>query len=368
MLKPLYVSIFLPLLLLGMGVCADSAMAQDKFPIISSPEPRFDFGERDNSEKVVHTFKVVNLGTAPLEIKEVKTSCGCTVAELKKKVLQPGEDTDVQATFDLKGKQGSQTKHLTVFSNDPKSPAYKLTLQGQSVPAIKVEPALVNYGRIMDPPLEPEEPEEEDENAEEEEEKDPKEQVVTIKSNRDDLTFNITSVNCSLPQVEVTTETIEEGKHYELTAYLKDTSKPTLLTGMITIRTDNKRRPLIQVRITGQILGDLDIIPRELNITDTGDPGRKIMQYARISAGRIQEFEVLEATTDVEGVTIEIIPRGENNFQLKIENIPTTEAIKDKSIVLKTDIESTPTIEIPFRYIKRQPKPARPPVPNAPKQ
>ena len=58
-------------------------------PRIFSPEPTFDFGSQDNEGKVEHDFTVMNVGTGTLEISDVKSSCGCTVAEMAKKSWLP---------------------------------------------------------------------------------------------------------------------------------------------------------------------------------------------------------------------------------------------------------------------------------------
>ncbi|MBI2432684.1 MAG: DUF1573 domain-containing protein [Candidatus Hydrogenedentes bacterium] len=126
------------------------AAAPQGGPKIESPEPEFDFGSIDNEEKVEHDFVIKNVGDALLEIARVKTSCGCTVAELKEKSLQPGAETIVSATMSIKGKQGVQTKYLTVESNDPAQPLYRLTLTGTAIASVNIEPRNLNFGRVID--------------------------------------------------------------------------------------------------------------------------------------------------------------------------------------------------------------------------
>jgi hypothetical protein len=68
----------------------DEIVAAEKQPRILCEEPTFDFGSRDASETVDHTFVLRNTGTADLEIKSVQPACGCTTAELEKKTVPPG--------------------------------------------------------------------------------------------------------------------------------------------------------------------------------------------------------------------------------------------------------------------------------------
>jgi hypothetical protein len=50
----------------------EAGQKQDGVPIIILEEPTFDFGQVSQGEVVTHDFRVVNNGTAPLEIKQVK--------------------------------------------------------------------------------------------------------------------------------------------------------------------------------------------------------------------------------------------------------------------------------------------------------
>src|SRR5690606_5552180 len=101
-------------------------------------------------EQVAHNFVVKNVGDEVLELGEVKVTCGCTVAKLEKNSLAPGEETTIAATLNLKGKQGVQSKKITVQSNDPEQPNYYLEFKGTATATIMMEPNLLNLGRIMD--------------------------------------------------------------------------------------------------------------------------------------------------------------------------------------------------------------------------
>lgn len=65
-------------------------------------------------------FKVTNDSEREVSIDQVKTSCGCTVAELPSQpwILKPGESGDLKATMDLKGKQGRISKLITVKTSE----------------------------------------------------------------------------------------------------------------------------------------------------------------------------------------------------------------------------------------------------------
>ena len=108
----------------------DENLATEKQPHIFCEEPTFDFGSRDTSETVDHTFVLKNTGTADLEIRRVQPACGCTTAELEKKLVLPGESSRISAKLSLAGRTGELQKPILIESNDPTNPAFQLVMKG----------------------------------------------------------------------------------------------------------------------------------------------------------------------------------------------------------------------------------------------
>lgn len=68
-------------------------------------------------EKAGCFFKYTNTGTGPLVITAAATSCGCTVPRYDKKPLEPGDSGSLEVIFDSSGREGFQTKTITIMSN-----------------------------------------------------------------------------------------------------------------------------------------------------------------------------------------------------------------------------------------------------------
>jgi hypothetical protein len=66
-----------------------------------------DFGIVKAGDLVKHSFVIKNNSDRVLNIKDVSTSCGCTVSEVKNKILKPGESALVDVKFDSKGYSGA---------------------------------------------------------------------------------------------------------------------------------------------------------------------------------------------------------------------------------------------------------------------
>ena len=106
---------------------ADSAKA----PKINFDKMTHEFGEIGDKEPVNTVFVFKNTGQQPLEILKTKATCGCTTTDPEKKLLQPGESSNIKVTFDPRGKDGEQFKQVTIISNDPSQPSVKLNIKAK---------------------------------------------------------------------------------------------------------------------------------------------------------------------------------------------------------------------------------------------
>lgn len=97
-------------------------------PIADYPESEHNFGTIKQGQVVEYFFQVRNNGNTTLTINDIKTSCGCTAAVVKKKELFPGDWTQIRVQFDSSGLSGKVTRIVSVTTNDPKHPRKLLTI------------------------------------------------------------------------------------------------------------------------------------------------------------------------------------------------------------------------------------------------
>lgn len=74
-------------------------------------------GTINEGEKLEIVYRFKNTGEKPLIIKEVKPSCGCTVAEKPEQPIAPGAEGSIKAAFDSHNKPGPNHKTITVTAN-----------------------------------------------------------------------------------------------------------------------------------------------------------------------------------------------------------------------------------------------------------
>lgn len=78
---------------------------------------RHDFGVIKQQDKVSYVYTFTNTGTQPLNIRDVKASCGCTIPKWPKKPIPPGKTGEIKIVFTAAGKSGPQHKVVTVTAN-----------------------------------------------------------------------------------------------------------------------------------------------------------------------------------------------------------------------------------------------------------
>ncbi len=116
------------------------ATIEEYFPPMSDEEkakaPRLvfesishDFKRISAGATVSTDFTFTNTGKSPLNIRDTRTNCGCTVSKLSSENIKPGESGTISVTFDSKGRKGTQQKTVTVFSNDPTAPTQTLVVK-----------------------------------------------------------------------------------------------------------------------------------------------------------------------------------------------------------------------------------------------
>ena len=87
-----------------------------------------DYGKITEGTEGKRVFEFTNIGDAPLIIKNIKSSCSCTVPKKPEKPIMPGKKGQIEVSYDTK-KLGGFSKSFTIFSN-AKTERKNLTIKG----------------------------------------------------------------------------------------------------------------------------------------------------------------------------------------------------------------------------------------------
>ncbi|MEN6447866.1 MAG: DUF1573 domain-containing protein [Syntrophaceae bacterium] len=109
-------------------------------PEIFVPEEIFTFSPVLDGQEVRHDFVVLNNGTSPLELIEVKTDCGCTTVSYPGQI-PPGGKGNIATKLATKGYGGDRvTRTMVIRTNDRKRPEINLVLVGEVKPLADIVP------------------------------------------------------------------------------------------------------------------------------------------------------------------------------------------------------------------------------------
>lgn len=103
--------------------------AQEKNPMINFEKETIDYGNISKGSEGTRTFVFENTGTAPLLIKGVRSSCGCTIPKKPEDPIAPGEKGEIIVRYDT-NRVGVFRKTITVNTNVPTNAMIALKIKG----------------------------------------------------------------------------------------------------------------------------------------------------------------------------------------------------------------------------------------------
>jgi hypothetical protein len=98
-------------------------------PRLQCAAPVHDFGQVTGGEVARHEFVFTNVGDGVLEVREVRSSCGCTTAGTWSRQVEPGQSGSIPIELHTEDVSGLLEKPLTVVCNDPFQPEVTLLVR-----------------------------------------------------------------------------------------------------------------------------------------------------------------------------------------------------------------------------------------------
>jgi hypothetical protein len=272
-------------------------------PTIFFENPDFNFGQIYKGQKVEHIYTFENRGKDTLTIKKVKSSCGCTAVILTNNTILPGETGEIRATFSSGSLTGNINKSITVASNDPDTPKYRLTISGEIIKDLIIKPEHIDFGSVSVG------------------EKSSK--TISVKS-QTEPDFKIKKITSSKPFMDATIVGKKNGG-YIIKIALKHNPVIGRFSGGIYLETNSQIQQKINVPFFGEIAGDITTYPKKIyfgSVVKGKEPSQKL--YVKINKSNI---EMLEIKTFPDYISTRIIEKreGENPHYL-IEVILHSEA------------------------------------------
>jgi hypothetical protein len=315
----------------------EAAKAPEPRPQVTVDEPIADVGKVVKGETVRHEFIVRNTGTAPLEIREVRPACGCTVVEFDK-TIAPGASGKVTASLDTSGlASGGGSKAISLFTNDPETPRVQLTMQASVLEYLVFNPGFARFvkGKGNTPGV-----------------------VENIFYTPRFDGLEITGVESPFPYLDIQyreatdEERRPEGKvpQYVLTLTLDYNKAPVgPMTGEVAVHTNHPKQKTAWLKVSGFVRPLLAVTPPAANYGDIDQPERMTTNFL------VKNFapfavQVTKVEEDIEGAEAKVtaLEAGKvYNVELKFDPKMPKGAFRG---VLKiyTDSKEQPVVEVPL--------------------
>lgn len=107
-----------------------------------------DFGVMSPGEEGEREFIIRNVGEGPLRLRVGASTCKCTLGELDKSVLEPGEETQITLSWTVKPGAAEFGQSAQLLTNDPSRVAITLRIKGKIVEDFQLIPQTWTFGEV----------------------------------------------------------------------------------------------------------------------------------------------------------------------------------------------------------------------------
>ena len=301
----------------------------EKQPRIFCEEPTFDFGSKDSSEIVDHTFVLKNTGHSDLVITAVRPACGCTAAELTQSPIPPGESAKLSAKLTLAGRNGQVQKPILIESNDPANPALQLVIKGVIGTDFQITPrTMVLRKDSPDAPVTA---------------------SVIVKSMKNE-NFEITDAKSEGGKLKLRWDKFPDENSYQITANLEERLAAGQYEDKITLETNHPTRKQLEVSVIVVVPSPIAVAPLKivLDSTATAPVSRTII----LKNPAKDTLSIDKIETPDSSMTSQFEAMGHFGVRVMIGNIQPTSALAGQSV--KILLSTGQSVQIPFE-IKDKP-------------
>ncbi len=260
-------------------------------PVADFVQKVIDFGPVAKGEKLNAVFEVRNTGQAPLEITQVRPTCGCTVASFDK-TIPPGGTGKINAEVDTSAFLGPISKAIIVFTNDPQARNASIVVKADVKAFIEALPrSLLRLNVLQGEPA--------------------SDKVVLVAS--DGSTFKVTSVEAPEGPYQIKFRELGQGERlgnysgsqWEVVVTVPADAKDGMLNHKLTVKTDSPKAPEVPLTVSGLVRPIIQVVPGEIafgTVPNDAPVGRSVVliNNRQGSELKIEKVEIGEPfTTEV---------------------------------------------------------------------
>jgi hypothetical protein len=306
-------------------------------PAIRFDQTTIDFGKTSQVATVSGVFKFKNVGDSALELQPPKPSCGCTVAELKTNMVAPGAIGELPFTLNLGQYRANLEKHISVHSNDPKTPEVSLTIKVDYTPLFEFKPATLSPNLPFGT------------NA--------VEQSAALERT-DGKPLRITRLEGSQPWITAIAEPDGKGNDAatRIRISIQREGTPRRFSEYVHVYTaDQTNAPAASIYIYGQVMGEISLSPESLywSLIDEGKtaaarPESVVVRRVTIRSANGGPFELKNPQSTIKGIKLDLAPtEGGKAYELVARLDEPPVKTLSGTVSFETSVAAQSRIEVP---------------------
>jgi predicted double-glycine peptidase len=302
-------------------------------PNVQVKEVLYDFGYAKHLQTITHNFELKNIGSLPLEILEVSSSCACTAVLLSEKIVPPHQTAKIESKFETKLNRGRQTATIKVRTNDPNTPVIHLTLTGVVAGLARIVPNNI-YLR----------------NIENQEEIHKMIEVYDSGNNK----LRVKNVTSSSPYITTKLQQIYKDG---LVAKIFVTIKPGIPFGdfneKLIMLTEGYQYPHVEILVRGKVVRPISLVPDQffMGFVKKGEVARRVARLRKKGPADLKIQKIESNDHSVTATFEEIEPGKEYAIEVTF-TAPISETGKSEALIkIYTNDIDQPLLEVPFYAI-----------------
>ena len=305
-------------------------------PDIQFDKRFYDFGVAGPEEEVSYNYGFENIGNGILKIEKINAPCGCLAVLLASKTVPPGGAGILEVTLKTGKYKGTQTKSIFVHSNDPDEPSIELKISGMVKTEYALEPDCLDFRDVK------------------------KGNEVTktfkfIQLGKDKLVLKLVEANKDFFSTSFRGLKDERHKGFLIDIHLTPEAPVGRFSEVITLHSNLKKRPRIDVPVWGNILGKIKVHPGRLSLGSI-KKGTSATNKIQLMAVDNHDFKIVKTESSLPFLSI-CVSISENNggFELilKVDKMAPAGRLKGE-IAIYTDDPDQRIIKVPVYGIVKK--------------
>lgn len=314
--------------------------SKSAYPDIRFEERTYDFGIAGQQEEIVHEYRFKNIGKETLVIKSVSSSCGCIARILSPKTIPSGESGSIKVTFETRKYRGKHTKSIFVRTNDPDEPEIELEISGVIETEVAIVPEFLYFGEV-------------------EKGKTITKEIKLIQIGKEKLRLEKVDISAKYLSTHISNFKDEHNQGFKINVSLNpDTAPVGKIAEVVTLHTNLKKHPRIDIPVAGNVLGRIRVKPQMLSLGSV-KKGEPASQKVEVTAVDKTDFQITKADTSLPFISTEVFRnKGFVEITLKVDEGAPAGRLEGE-ISIRTDDPDQSLIKVPFYGVIEKEIPGR---------